>query len=315
MKNRELLERAKEERMIYTRIGALTGNFIFIYTVNPKNGHYSKYNPARIISDMNIADAGDDFFGAILKSASKGIHPDDLDSFLTAFTRENVFDEIIKNGMFENEHRLIINGEPRYVAMKATLIIEEGEEKLIVGILDIDEQIRREQEYAISLNAAEVKANLDELTGTKNKHAYAEMEKNINEKIKEGYSPAFALCVFDFNGLKEINDTLGHQEGDRFIKRGCDVICRIFKHSPVYRIGGDEFVVIAQGYDLLNIDSLMIKMRKHNIRNQQRGDVVIAAGMSRFEGGETVADVFERADEEMYKNKKELKKGDLSEQH
>ncbi len=310
MKNRELLERAKEERMIYTRIGALTGNFIFIYTVDPKNGHYSKYNPARIISDMNIADAGDDFFSAILKSASKGIHPDDLDSFLTAFTRENVFDEIIKNGMFENEHRLIINGEPRYVAMKATLIIEEGEDKLIVGILDIDEQIRREQEYAISLNAAEVKANLDELTGTKNKHAYAEMEKNINERIKEGYNPAFALCVFDFNGLKEINDTLGHQEGDRFIKRGCDVICRIFKHSPVYRIGGDEFVVIAQGYDYLNIDSLMTKMRKHNVKNRLKGDVVIAAGMSRFNGSETVADVFERADEEMYRNKKELKKYD-----
>ena len=210
--------------------------------------------------------------------------------------------------MFENEHRAIINGEPKYVQLRATLTMEDGEEKLIVGIFDIDEKIRREQEYAISLNAAEVKANLDELTGVKNKHAYVEMEKILNTRIEEKYTPSFAICVFDLNGLKEINDTYGHQEGDKFIKHGCDTICRIFKHSPAYRVGGDEFVVIAQGYDYLNIDALMLKMRKHNMRNKQKGDVVIAAGMSRFKGNETVADVFKRADEEMYRNKKELKK-------
>ena len=52
----------------------------------------------------------------------------------------------------------------------------------------------------------------------------------------------------------------------------------------------------------------MSKMLKHNVRNRLKGDVVIAAGMSRFNGNETVADVFARADEEMYRNKKELKK-------
>ena len=66
--------------------------------------------------------------------------------------------------------------------------------------------------------------------------------------------------------------------------------------------------MIAQGYDFLNIDSLMVKMRKHNIRNQNKGDVVIAAGMSKFNKDESVSEVFKRADEEMYRNKKELKK-------
>ncbi len=308
IKSREIVERAKEESIVYSRIGVLTGNFIFIFTIDPRTQEYYKYNPGGNSTDLNIESEGKDFFVDVIKNADKGIYHEDLDAFLTAFTKENVYEQILKTGMFENEHRAIINGEPKYVQLRATLTMEDGEEKLIVGIFDIDEKIRREQEYAISLNAAEVKANLDELTGVKNKHAYVEMEKILNTRIEEKYTPSFAICVFDLNGLKEINDTYGHQEGDRFIKHGCDTICRIFKHSPAYRVGGDEFVVIAQGYDYLNIDALMLKMRKHNMRNKQKGDVVIAAGMSRFKGNETVADVFKRADEEMYRNKKELKK-------
>ncbi len=121
------------------------------------------------------------------------------------------------------------------------------------------------------------------------------------------------MGVFDLNGLKQVNDTYGHQEGDRFIKKGCEIICRIFKHSPVFRVGGDEFAVIAQGYDYLNIDSLMLRLRKQNIKNQIRKDVVIAGGFSRYMGGEKVADVYKRADEEMYKNKKELKRASYEE--
>ncbi len=308
MKEREMVERALEERMVYARIGALTGNFIYIYTIDPKTEHYYKYNPAQIISDMGIEDEGENFFDTIISRAPKGIHPDDIDGFLAAFTRDNVYYQIKMTGRFENEHRLFINGEPRYVCLRATIMREDEEDKLIVGIVDIDEQIRREQEYALSLNAAEIKANLDELTGVKNKHAYAELEKHLDELLRDNKEFDFAIVVFDLNGLKKINDTLGHQAADEFIKRGCDLICRIFKHSPVYRVGGDEFVVVAQGYDYLNIDALMLKLRKHNIKNQLRGDVVIAGGMSRFEGDNRVKDVFNRADEAMYRNKRELKK-------
>ncbi len=308
IKNREIVERAKEERQIYQRIGALTGNFIFIFTVDPETGHFFKYNPTHISSDMEIPEEGDDFFTCIIKQARQGIHKGDLDYFLAAFDKINVLEQIHLTGMFENEHRLLINGEPRYVAMRATITKEDDEEKLIVGIMNIDSQIRREQEYARSLNAAEIKANLDELTGIKNKHAYASLEERLNERIRHNRHIDFAVGVFDLNGLKQVNDTLGHQEGDRFIKKGCEIICQIFKHSPVFRVGGDEFAVIAQGYDYLNIDSLMLRLRKQNIKNQIRKDVVIAGGFSRYMGGEKVADVYKRADEEMYKNKKELKR-------
>ena len=55
----------------------------------------------------------------------------------------------------------------------------------------------------------------------------------------------FAIVVCDVNGLKVINDTLGHKAGDEYILSASKMVCDIFQHSPVYRVGGDEFVVTA----------------------------------------------------------------------
>jgi diguanylate cyclase (GGDEF)-like protein len=307
MKAHEALERAREERLIYSRIGALMGNYIYIYSVDPVTLHYTKYNPSGIVSDLGIGDEGDNFFDDIIARVPFGIYPEDVGFFLSVFTEENMMSEIEENGFFENTHRLNIKGEPVYVTMRATIVREGNAQKLIVGIFNIDEQIKREQSYEKRLSIAQIKANVDDLTGVKNKHAYTETEQKINKLISKSKMTSFAVAVFDLNGLKEINDTQGHQAGDRFIKKGSDTICRFFKHSPVFRVGGDEFVAIVTGYDYLNIDSIMSRFRKHNIKNKLKGDVVIAAGLSRFSGDRNVATVFNRADEEMYINKRELK--------
>ena len=130
----------------------------------------------------------------------------------------------------------------------------------------------------------------------------------MNEMISDGTIEDFALAVFDLNGLKQINDTLGHQAGDEYIRKGCSTICSFFKRSPVFRIGGDEFVAIIQGPDYLNCSAIMTKLKKHNIKNQYKGDVVVAAGLSKYtKGDKTLSQIFERADKEMYKNKNEIK--------
>jgi diguanylate cyclase (GGDEF)-like protein len=310
VKAREALDKAKEEKIIYSRIGALSGDYIYLYTVDPVTDHYNKYNPTGIISEMAIANEGDHFFEDVIEKIPVGIYKDDMDAFLTAFTKENVMKEIESKGLFENHHRLIINGKPTYVTMRATIVEEEGEKKLIVGILNIDERIRKEMEYEKKIFAAENMANLDELTGVRNKHSYADAVKKMNERISSADNPPFAIAVFDLNNLKTINDTLGHQAGDKYIKKGCDTICRFFKHSPVFRIGGDEFAVVVTGYDYLNIDSIMTRFRKHIRKNKKKGDVVVASGMSRYDNDKNVSPVFKRADEEMYENKRKLKEAD-----
>lgn len=111
------------------------------------------------------------------------------------------------------------------------------------------------------------------------------------------------------NGLKQINDTLGHKAGDDHIREASKLICDIFKHSPVFRIGGDEFTVILRGSDYDDREALCKTLSEQIEKNNETGGVVIACGISEFIPGsdKAVSAVFERADELMYANKKQLK--------
>ena len=142
----------------------------------------------------------------------------------------------------------------------------------------------------------------------KNKHAYADTEAQLDRHIKEKQSVEFAISIFDINGLKEVNDTQGHQAGDQYIRKGCQIICDIYKHSPVFRIGGDEFAVISQGDDYKNVESLLKTVEELNKKNSAAGDVTLAGGMSKYCNDSSVAEVFKRADTLMYENKKKMYK-------
>ena len=115
------------------------------------------------------------------------------------------------------------------------------------------------------------------------------------------------MVVCDLNNLKQTNDSFGHQAGDQLLKDACAIICGVFKHSPVFRVGGDEFAVISQGHDFDHMDELMARMRRSNARNEAHGGAVIASGMARYDHDSSVAAVFERADRKMYEDKKTLK--------
>ncbi|ADL33666.1 GGDEF/EAL domain-containing protein [Butyrivibrio proteoclasticus B316] len=310
IKDREALEKAREERLIYSRIGALNGDFVYIYTIDPKTMHFIKYNPSDNNSDMNLPAEGDDFFNTVYKRIPVGIYHEDVAAYQAAFTKENVFRQIKNTGIFEHHHRLNFNGKPVYVVMKATIVHEDDSDLLIIGIINVDERVKKELEYAKSLDAAENKAVIDDLTGIKNKTAYSEAERKINEQIANKEMSPFAIAVFDINDLKQVNDTLGHQAGDTLIQNGCAMICQHFKHSPVFRVGGDEFVAILKGYDYNNVVRLMDNFYKHNLENKAKGEVVVAAGMSKYDNDKAVATIFKRADEQMYANKKKLKKSE-----
>jgi diguanylate cyclase (GGDEF)-like protein len=120
--------------------------------------------------------------------------------------------------------------------------------------------------------------------------------------------------VFDVNGLKQTNDVHGHIIGDELIATASRIICDTFKKSPVFRIGGDEFCVILQNKDLADIKTLFeqfdtecasICIDKDNLKLP----ISIAKGFAEFnpENDTRCSDVFERADREMYKNKRLMK--------
>lgn len=154
-------------------------------------------------------------------------------------------------------------------------------------------------------------ANRDSLTGVRSMAAYMDKVEVLKEYVNKGIDASFGLVECDLNGLKGVNDTYGHDIGDVYIVNSCRAICDVFKHSPVFRIGGDEFVVVLEGEDFANRDVLMEQLRMLVEESSNKADPVhgrfsIASGLAVYnaETDKTVGDVLKRADTAMYNNKK-----------
>ena len=157
-------------------------------------------------------------------------------------------------------------------------------------------------------------ANRDALTGIRNKRGYETEIQRINKSIAMGNTKVGVVMV-DMNDLKEVNDRYGHEKGDKVICSMCDMLCSVFKRSPVFRIGGDEFVVVVSNYDYANLESNVDKFLacvNHNIEESELEPwerASAAIGYAVFEEDKDVAieDTLKRADEKMYECKQEMK--------
>lgn len=313
MKEREAIKRIREERVAYARISALTGDFLAIYSVSLESGDYEEYSVTSRYEELGIPKVGTDFFVKAVEQARGIVHPDDLGLFEESFTRENVLRDLEKHGMYQLRYRLLLSDGPLHVRLKAATVEEPDGLRLIVGVSDIDEQVKQDMEYERNLMAARMSANTDELTGVKNKHAYAELEHELDQQIAGGAGAEapveFALVIFDVNELKAVNDAKGHLAGDEYLRRACSRICETFKHSPVFRVGGDEFAVIARGQDYERIEELVAQVDAANWQKQGDDKVVLAYGMAIYDGEARVAELFDKADQRMYEYKVRTKQG------
>lgn len=307
MKEHNAAQKALEEQVAYNRITALAGDFFCIYVVVPETGQYREYSSTDGFSTFELPGEGPDFFEASRENAISCIYPEDQSRFISMLTKENVLAEVEKSGIYTLSYRLMIDGEPRHVRLKAAMVEEKEGPRLIIGVNDIDAQIRQEEEYSRRLAQARIEANIDALTGVKNRNAYRVYEERINAQIEMNRAPGFAITILDVNDLKKVNDNEGHKAGDQYLRDACKIICTTFKRSPVFRVGGDEFVVLSQGDDYANIDELVGIMNRHNDEAIENGGVVIALGTSKYSNETNVAAVYEDADQKMYNNKSELK--------
>lgn len=174
---------------------------------------------------------------------------------------------------------------------------------------ELEKLLQVEEIQEAELGSARQMAYTDPLTGVKNKNAYFEDVDGIERRIEDGNLSDFGIIVFDVNNLKIVNDTKGHEEGDKYIKTASKLICHEFKHSPIYRIGGDEFVAFLMGEDFKNRNILIASFNQKVEKNKQDGKVVISCGLDEFnpEKDDSYMRIFTRADSKMYERKKELK--------
>ena len=181
---------------------------------------------------------------------------------------------------------------------------------LIVMMVNYSFVRKREEESERRLGVVRDVAYRDPLTGVKSKHAFVEAEMAMDERISSGEDVAFSVVVCDINELKSMNDTKGHSAGDELIRSACALVCTTFKHSPVFRIGGDEFLALLEGSDYEWRDALIARLNDTVEENLANSGVVVSVGIADFISGtdKKVRSVTDRADALMYERKRELKK-------
>lgn len=144
-------------------------------------------------------------------------------------------------------------------------------------------------------------SNTDELTKCYNRHAY-ETDMHALDLNQE-----WIYLSLDLNGLKHANDTLGHAAGDELIKAAADCMKEVFyKYGKVYRVGGDEFVVLLDKH--VNDFNTLIQSFETKVDNWH-GELVTSMGISygvvfsKEQTWQSVEDVSKIADDRMYKSK------------
>ena len=298
-----------EKNAIYNEMAlALASRYEVLYRVNVNTNEYYEYSASSQYTKLEIGNRGDDFFADTQRNMKRDIYHEDYPMMARAMDKENLLRRLSAIGKVFLNYRLLLDGRPQYVNL-VIIRPQEDSEHIIVALENIDEAKRRELEFEAAIGTAIDMANKDALTGVKNKHAYVSLEVTLDNEISSGDDLEFAIAVCDVNGLKQVNDEQGHVAGDAYIKEACSIICEIFDHSPVFRYGGDEFVIVLRGADYKLRHELFKRLAMQQRINSQSGKVTFAYGMSEYapESDLRVQDVFERADNLMYENKRRFK--------
>jgi len=304
----ELKKKASKSEVYGQIVMALAERYDALYMVDLDTNHYALYKAERVFSELSVALEGEDFFNQLQKDAETVIFKEDVPLIQAALHREALLKELDEQGMFTVSYRLNSPTGPVFVSLVA---VYSDKNHIVISITNIDAQVRREQKIREEASLAYEKARRDDLTGIKNKNAYGEFEKKLDQQIQSGEDVEFAIAICDVNGLKVVNDTQGHIAGDKYIRMASKLVCETFKHSPVFRVGGDEFVAILRGSDFARREKLQKDLSEIVTQNAKEGKVVVACGISVFDKKQdkSVSEVFERADAMMYKDKMSLKGG------
>ncbi|WP_026651916.1 GGDEF domain-containing protein [Butyrivibrio proteoclasticus] len=165
------------------------------------------------------------------------------------------------------------------------------------------------------IKAANELAVKDALTGIRNKTGYDNEVIKTEKRMKDEGFYKFGIAMVDLNYLKFINDTYGHEKGNHAIIKICNIVCNTFSHSPVFRVGGDEFVVFLENEDYDNAEERIAAFKKI-LADLAEDDtlspwekVSAAIGWDKYDMriDDSVETVFKRADARMYENKLAMK--------
>jgi two-component system, cell cycle response regulator len=210
----------------------------------------------------------------------------------------------------ETLHRAVLTGPLGYLIkpfqeaeLHSTIEVAIHKHRSDRATREREEALRRSAERMQSLSL------IDELTQLKNRRGFFELAQQAL-KVARREQQALALFFIDLNGLKQINDTLGHLTGDQSLRDTAGVLRTTFRDSDILaRIGGDEFVVLAHVHASPDIEALGGRLcdhlRQFNIEHARPYvlDISIGATSVEVHANEDLEAVIARADAAMYAQK------------
>jgi len=174
---------------------------------------------------------------------------------------------------------------------------------------DITERKQAEDNLELALQKVQEMSLIDQLTGLKNRRGFmtlASQQVKVAERTKQG----LRLVFVDLDGLKWINDNLGHNVGDQAIIEAADVLRETFRDSDIIaRLGGDEFAVLAIDIspDMpFSTYRIAKTLKEHNSREGRRYDLEMSVGVASYDPKlcSSIEALLKRADELMYREKR-----------
>ena len=179
---------------------------------------------------------------------------------------------------------------------------------LLVRAIRAERRAREEERMVQDLNE---RVFVDALTGVRNKGAYTDCLQDLQSRIDAGEDMEFAIGIFDCDDLKTVNDVFGHDKGDEYLRVASRLICEVYQHSPVFRIGGDEFAVILQGEDYegrcelaASFEGLRERICAAAENKWDEAHVAYGFAVHNAQLDQEVYDTARRADKIMYENKR-----------
>ena len=223
-----------------------------------------------------------------------------LNERVEAYTRDK--DPSIADDIRANVHR---RDEVATLSLQIAQMITELESH-IERIVAISGDLLGAQERAAKLDDL---ARTDAMTGLMNKLSYTECMDRLDRQVKDG-TARFSVTMIDLNFLKRLNDTYGHDKGDAAINLLAAYIKKTYPVKSSFRIGGDEFVAVLEGEAVQETDQAIQRLQrliKEGATDDPATQISAAIGTVTYTNETSSRDVFDKADEEMYRNKKAMK--------
>lgn len=241
----------------------------------------------------------------LFKAADKNILFKNLNKIFAKEMQQTFKEQLIElwNGKIHHQREAInyaLDGSTRNVLLQFTIFPGYEQNWGLVQVALTDITARKKAESYL-----EYLGKHDVLTKLFNRSFYTE---ELNRLERSMIRPISAIFI-DMNGLKEVNDTLGHDMGDDLLRRMGNILSRAISHTSytASRIGGDEFVILMAAADQKAVESIIMTIDELlNIDNQYYSTqpISIAIGHATTQAHQSVEDMLKRADQVMYQNKK-----------